>query len=90
MDKEFEYYRFLPQNQAFALPLVGLFEIAGKRSTEDKDEPFKFIKDRVLAEDVKAMIIQEFETFWKHSSELNLRSDLIMDNIFQRTADPKS
>lgn len=81
LDKEFDYYRFLPQNQAFALPLVGLFEIAGKRSTEDKDDPFKLIKDEVFAEEVKAMIIQEFETFWKHSSELKLRPDLTMDNI---------
>lgn len=81
LDKEFAYYKILSKNQAFAVPLVGLFEIAGKRSTDDKEDPFKLIKDVEFAKDIRTMVIQEFETFWKNSSHLKLRPDLTMNNI---------
>lgn len=82
LDKEFNSYKLMPKNQAFIVPLLGLFSVAGKKPTDDQQDPFKMIKDESFVKKVQKELLHHFQTFWKTQvSQLELREDLTIEAI---------
>lgn len=85
LDREFAYYKQLEKNEAFVLPLLGLYMIAGKQLTDDKDDTFQLIKDEGLVNQVRKELMSQFHIFWrKEAPQLKgLRHDLEKEKILQ-------
>lgn len=85
LDKEFEPYRIgLPKNQAFLLPFLGMHEVAGKKATEDQNDPFKPIGDASFTESIRNDLFAQIGKFWRQQAHmLKLRGDLTKTGLLK-------
>ncbi|MBS0654995.1 MAG: hypothetical protein JSR46_04400 [Verrucomicrobia bacterium] len=84
LDKEFESYKHLPVNEAFLVPLIGLYEIAGKEQVDDKEEPFQCIVDASFVKIVQKSFFHHLKLFLQeHTATLNLRADLSLQGVLE-------
>ncbi|MES2273439.1 MAG: hypothetical protein V4487_04550 [Chlamydiota bacterium] len=84
LDKEFQSYKQMPKNMAFLVPLIGLYTVAGKHATDNKDDQFQLIKDQSFVHEVRQEFLTQLKTFWnKHAPQLSLRSDLTKQELLK-------
>lgn len=82
LDKEFQNYQNFPKNAAFIIPLLGMFSIAGKRATDDQEDPFKPIGNAGFTQSAQRNFLRLFTRFWQEEvPHLALRKDLTKEEI---------